>query len=59
MGVNPPRKTDALPWGDPPLKNEAPSPLKNEPLPPRLKRETPFHEMIPRKTTINNNLKSS
>ena len=66
MGVNPSIKTDALPWGAPPLKNEAPSPLKNNPLPlpptpppPRLKRETPFHEMIPRKTTINNNLKSS
>ena len=46
------------PWGTPtPLKNEPPH-LKNNPSPP-LKHETPFHEMIPRKSTINNNLKSS
>ena len=32
------------------------SPYKNEaPLP--LKREAPFHEMIPSKSTLNNNLK--
>ena len=31
--------------------------LKNKPNP--LKREALFHEMIPRKSTINNNLKSS
>ena len=31
--------------------------LKNKPLPP-LKREAPYHEMIPRKSTINNDLKS-
>ena len=30
---------------------------KTNPL--RLKREVPFHEMTPRKSTINNNLKSS
>ena len=42
----------------------APPPLKMNPLsekhPPRpLKHETPFHELIPRKSTINNHLKSS
>ena len=43
-----------------PLKNEAPPPQseKQAPLPP-LKREAPFHEMIPRKSTIIKNLKSS
>ena len=35
-----------------------PTQLKNK-LPPPLKREAPFHELIPRKSTINNNLKSS
>ena len=40
----------------PPLKDEAPH-LKNN-LPP-LERESPFHDMISRKSTVNNNLKSS
>ena len=40
----------------PPLKNEAP-PYPKDKSP--LRREVPFHEMIPRKSTINNNLKSS
>ena len=40
----------------PPLKNEG---LPSEKQTPPLKREVPFHEMIPRKNTINNNLKSS
>ena len=39
-----------------PLKNEA-HPIWKTPTP--LKREVPFHEMIPRKNTLNNNLKSS
>ena len=47
----PPIKTDA-PHGAPPH-------LKMKPLPsekhPPLKHEAPFHEMIPRKSTINNN----
>ena len=41
-------KTDAPHGAHPPLKNEAPP----------LKPEAPFHEMIPRKSTINKNLKS-
>ena len=53
---NPPIKTDAPPWGTPPLKMKPPSFEKQTPL---LKREAPFHEMIPRKSTIINNLKSS
>ena len=52
----PPTKTDASHGAPPHLKNEAPN-LKNNPSP--LKHETPFCEMIPRKSTINNNLKSS
>ena len=32
---------------------------KTTPHPLPLKRQAPFHEMIPRKSTINNNLKSS
>ena len=42
----------------PPLKNEAPH-LENNPPSLPWKRETPFHEMIPRKSTVNNNLNSS
>ena len=42
-------------WAHPQLKNEDPH-LKNKPP---LKHEVPFHEMTPRKSTINNNLKSS
>ena len=34
------------------------SPSEKQPPPP-LKCEVPFHEMIPRKSTLNNNLKSS
>ena len=45
-------------WGGPaPLKNEAPSSEKRTAS--LLKHVAPFHEMIPRKSTINNNLKSS
>ena len=44
------------PIGCPPLKNEVPLSEKQTPL---LKCETPFHEMIPRKSTINPNLKST
>ena len=48
-----------LPPGHPlPHLKVKPTHLKNKPPTP-LKRETPFHEMIPRKITINNNLKSS
>ena len=47
-----PIKTNAPHGAHPPLKNEAP------PAPP-LKSKAPFHEMIPRKSTTNNNLKSS
>ena len=39
------------------LKLEAP-PSEKQPPPP-MKSEAPFHEMIPRKSAINNNLKSS
>ena len=53
---NPPIKTDAPLWGIPQLKNEA---RPSEKQIPPLKHETPLHEMIPRKSTINNNLKSS
>ena len=53
----PPAKTDAPPWGTPPLKNDASFHLKNNLHP--LKHETPFHEMIPRKSTINHQFKSS
>ena len=53
---NPPIKTDASLWGIPQLKNEA---RPSEKQIPPLKHETPLHEMIPRKSTINNNLKSS
>ena len=57
---NPPIKTDANPPPPPHLKMK-PLDLKNNPPPPfpPLKREVSFHEMIPRKSTINNNLKSS
>ena len=45
----------------PPHQNQSPvgvhPPLKNEAPP--FKPKTPFHEMIPRKSTIKNNLKSS
>ena len=62
----PPAKTNA-PYGAPPLqlpplKNEAPPSRKQKttlPPPPSLKHETPFHEMISRNNTINNNFESS
>ena len=48
------------PWGTPlPLKMKPSPSEKQTPPPPQLKHETPCHEMIPRKSTINNNLKSS
>ena len=50
---NPPSKPH---MGYPPYLKMKPLHLKNNPP---LKREAPFHEMIPRKSTINNNLKSS
>ena len=50
----PPIKTDARHGVHPPFKNEAPHLKNKHPAP--LKRETPFHEMIPRKSTINYNL---
>ena len=55
-----PHQNQCPPWGTPPsphLKMKPPH-LKNNPPPP-LKCEVPFHEMIPRKSTINNNLQSS
>ena len=52
----PPSKQMPIPI-HPSLKNEAPRSEKQPP--PALKREVSFHEMIPRKSTINNNLKSS
>ena len=42
----------------PQLKNEALPPSEKQ-SPPLLEREVIFHEMIPRKSTINDNLKSS
>ena len=52
----PPIKTDVPSWGVAPLKNEA---RPSEKQTPPLKREALFHEMIPRKSTMNNNLKFS
>ena len=56
---NSPPEPMLSPWGTPPLKNEAHHLKNTPPPPPQLKHETPFHEMIPRKSTIDNNLKSS
>ena len=53
----PPIRTDAPPMGHTHHLKMKPPHLKNKP--PSLKCEAPFHEMIPRKSTINNNLKSS
>ena len=53
---SPPIKTDVPSWGVAPLKNEA---RPSEKQTPPLKREALFHEMIPRKSTMNNNLKFS
>ena len=49
------------PMGYPPYKNEDAPIWKTTPPPshPPLKHEVPFHEIIPRKGTVNNNLKSS
>ena len=41
-------------WGAPPLKNEVIPPIWKTTHP--LKREAPFNEMIPRRSTKNNNL---
>ena len=51
----PPIKTETPQWGTSHLKMKPPH-LKNTDL---LKREAPFHEMIPKKSTIKNNLKSA
>ena len=51
-------KTDVPPRGAHLHLKMKPPHLKKHPFPP-LKREAPFHEMIPRKSTINNNLQSS
>ena len=55
--LEPPLPKPMPPMGHPhpPLKNEAPTIWKT--TPPLLKHETPFHDMIPRKSTIINNLK--
>ena len=53
-----PIKTDAPNGAHPLLKNEAPPPSEKHPCL-LLKRKIPYHEMIPRKSTINDNLKSS
>ena len=53
---NPPHQNRCSPWGTPHLKMNSPI-WKTTALP--LKHEAPFHEMIPRKSAINNNLKSS
>ena len=61
MGECPPileffQKTPHQTWC--PSMGQPPPHLKMKPATP-LKREAPFHEMIPRKSKINNNLKSS
>ena len=56
----PPHQNWCPPLGHPPLlKNEVPPSEKQTPPLPKLKHEVPFHEMTLRKSTINNNLKSS
>ena len=55
---NPPSKPMPPMVRTPHLKMSPAPHLKNTPPPP-LKREATFHEMIPKKSTINNNLKSS
>ena len=54
----PPTKTDVPHMEHAPHLKMTPQSEK-QPPPPSLKHETPFHEMLPRKSTINNNLKSS
>ena len=55
---SPPKPMLAL-WGTPPLPHLKMKLPPSEKQPPPLKHDTPFYEMIPRKSTINNNLKSS
>ena len=66
MGGTPPPILQFFSNRPPPIKTDAPPPmghtphLKMKPLPyekqtPPLKHEAPFHEMIPRKSTVNNN----
>ena len=55
----PPIKSDAPHGAHPLLKNEPPPQSEKQTPHPPLKREAPFHKMIPRKSTIINNLKSS
>ena len=54
----PPTKTNPPHGVSPHLKMKPPPPPSEKQTLP-LKHETPFHEMIPRKSTINNNLISS
>ena len=53
------RKPPPAPKPMPPHRAPSPPPSDLKMKPPLLKYETPFHEMIPRKNTINNNLESS
>ena len=54
----PPIETDTPPIGcTRPLENK--SPVSEKQPHPLLKREAPFHEMIPRKSAINYSIKSS
>ena len=53
---SPPPKTNAPPWASPHLKMKPPSSDKQTTP---IETWIPFHEMISRKSTINNNLKSS
>ena len=61
-GVCPPIQqffsTPPMGWDNPPPIKNTP-PLPSEKHPPQMKHEVSFHEMIPRKSTININLKSS
>ena len=55
-----PSKPMSLPMGRTPYSKMKSHIWKTTPpAPPPLKRNAPFHEMIPRKSKINNNLKSS
>ena len=51
-----PYQNQCHPMGCTPHLKLKPAHLKNKPPSPTLKSEAPFHEMIPRKSTINNNL---
>ena len=64
MGALPPsynflQKPPPSKWMPTPTKDEVSSSEKQTPFPLPLKHEAPFHDMIPRKSTVNNNLKSS